>query len=105
MEKTEMIMQSDYMNGNATHEEYYGEIARECGKLTLPASPETLKAKLADDRHLNNIPLAAWNRLAKAQRNSIAPHVCKRSSGGCSLSDLVCVLKAAARIEAGEMID
>ena len=95
-----MITRQDYLDGKATFEEYYGEIARECGNLYLPVSTEEIREFLKTDKHLNNIPLAWWDAAARAQRTRIAPSVCKRTTGGCSLSDLVCVLKTSARIQA-----
>ena len=95
-----MITRQDYLDGKATFEEYYGEIARECGNLYLPASTEEIREFLKTDKHLNNIPLQRWDMAGLAQKSIIAPIVGKRDAGGCSLSDLVCVLKASARIQA-----
>lgn len=95
-----MITRQDYLDGKATFEEYYGEIVRECGNLYLPVSTAEIREFLKTDKHLNNIPLEWWDTAARAQRGRIAPHVCKRTKGGCSLSDLVCVLKESARIQA-----
>ncbi len=95
-----MITRQDYLDGKATFEEYYGEIARECGNLFLPVSTDEIRECLKTDKHLNNIPLKWWDGAALAQKSRIAPHVCKRTTGGCALSDLVCVLKESARIQA-----
>lgn len=95
-----MITRQDYLDGKATFEEYYGEIARECGNLYLPVSVNEIRECLKTDKHLNNIPLKWWDMAATAQKARIAPKVCKRTTGGCSLSDLVCVLKESARIQA-----
>lgn len=94
-----MITRADYMEKRATHEEYYGDIVRDCGALSLPVQLSTIRKALADgDEHLNSIPLKWWDHYGEMQRSRIAPHVCKRQTGGCSLSDLVCILKQAARM-------
>lgn len=101
-----MMTRQDYMarnsagDGMKAHRDYYGEIVREIEAhrpLALPATVDEIRAALEADEHLNNIPLIKWDSSGMAQRGVIAGYVRKRDPGGCSLGDLVCVLKEAAR--------
>ena len=93
-----MITRSEYMAGEATHQAYYGQFGRllihtvvtHIGRDNIAAS---------DDPHFNDIPLKKWDALQPAVMAT-----CGRSlrdangNAGVSLSDCVCVLKAAAHI-------
>ena len=94
-----MITRSDYLDGNVTHREYYGDIVANLPQLMLPGA-EAIKKALRKDENLNTIPLTVWDDLGQQQKAVIGREVCKRTNGGCSLSDLVCVLKEASRLSA-----
>ena len=110
----------DYMNGTIDHETYYRHLADTIGRERIEklvrhiATPDHLKAKMAGDEHLNNIPLHRWDALhpsvlqlvrengpavmavswpANAEKRVPLPF----GSVSWSLSESVCVLKAAAR--------
>ena len=90
----------DYLNKLCTHSEYYAQFGGHLVQATVlrKYSEATLRRRMAEDRHLNNLPLAAWDAMA----NSVKLHVCainKRLNGShsASLSDCVCTLKEAAR--------
>ena len=80
-----------------THDELYDMLidAIGLGALTryLPASKEDLAAAYAEDRHLNNIPLKKWDNLAPIARHNLL----RIGINSISLSDCVCLMKAAAR--------
>lgn len=91
------ITRQDYMNGKATHAEYYSQfvtpeiieiVRREIGEKKLLASK---------DVYLNNISLHRWDEIAS---NFIAPLIregLKKAGDGYSLAGGVCVAKNAAR--------
>ncbi len=98
-----MITRRQYMDHEFTHEEYYGQfatpavqnlVARNVGKDTLRRST---------DPYLNDIPLQRWDALAALLPSSVVSAIMdanESTHGGkraISLSDKVCVLKAAAR--------
>lgn len=89
---------SDYMNGRATHQGYYGAIVREAGiSLATWHALERVKHALAvGDEHLNTIPLKLWDELAYRQRPAVEP-VLREHGDFWSLAGGVCVAKEAAR--------
>jgi len=51
------------------HRQKYDALIRRCGGLELlkplmPVSIDCLRTKIAEDEHLNNIPLPAWDKAA-----------------------------------------
>lgn len=90
---------ADYMSGRVSHQAYYLSVAREAG-ISYEASaklPEIKAALAAGDEHLNTIPLRWWDERGESTRSAIARALKGRDPGGCSLADLVCVHKCAAR--------
>lgn len=97
-----------YMSGELTHAEYYGLLVELLGenalRQVLPGhrSAADWAALVAQDRHLNNVPLRSWDVLDSYVRDLL--RYVKRDdllaitgSGGWSVGDSVCVLKVAAR--------
>lgn len=95
-----MITRADYMEGRASHDAYYGEIAGELGYRFPAADIEKFKRALETDAHMNNIPLAWWDAQAVGLQSAIA-RILKPRGDHYSLAGGVCTLKAAARKAAG----
>jgi hypothetical protein len=59
-----MITRKDYLEGRATHDDYYMDVLQAMpGKPALPADLETIREKLKTDSALNNSPLHRWGGL------------------------------------------
>ncbi len=94
-----MITRNDYLEGRATHRQYYGEIVKASG-YTVPAALVD-KAKQAlrhNDPHIHG-DLDAWDRHAIAARWTIEPALKARGDGWC-LGTGVCAAKEAAMQQA-----
>ena len=93
-----MKTRTQYMNKEISHNEYYGQFATSGVIDLVRAAIGEDKIKNSTDESFNDIPLRQWDNL----NNSIRM-ICGRSiadangTGGISLSDTVCVAKAAAR--------
>ena len=88
-----MFTRKDYLNGECTHEEYYGQLVTQGMKdHIVRAIPQAL-AK-STDPVFNDIPLSTWDRLGMAYslRSEFKGLGDFRSKAG-----IVCVLKEAAR--------
>ena len=104
---------SDYMNGTVDHHTYYLAVADAIGRDTvdrlIPATVDEVVKALSVDEHLNNIPLARWDRMHASMTSAVRRRgsaVMAVSWSGqplpprtiCwSMGETVCVLKAAAR--------
>lgn len=102
---------AQYMRGDLTFSEYYGLLVEYIGehklRLVLPSkrdgstrTPSEWRALLAEDQHLNNVPLRRWDNLhtyVRANLRGGAELAAINGTGGWSLSDSVCVLKETAR--------
>lgn len=81
-----------------THKETYETIVNDIGLGAfiplMPVGLEQMKAALAEDQHLNNIPLKRWDNVTPAARHLMA----RIGITSTSLADGVCTLKAAARM-------
>jgi hypothetical protein len=89
-----------YMAGEVSHGDYYGQFVT-TSVLGLLPTPRVLDSK---DEHFNDIPLKTWDHLAGCLSPGVIAKVAESNAtvtaGGVrsiSLSDKVCVLKAAAR--------
>lgn len=92
-----MITRKDYLDGKATHSEYYGQWAEALTPLVVNAigARTLLNSK---DSHLNDIPLRCWDALHAAVLDLVGPSIGEANgTGGVSLSDTVCAAKEAAR--------
>lgn len=93
-----MYTRKQYMQKEVTHHEYYSQfvddqvlsLVRECiGMRDIKASK---------DPHMNDIPLQRWDSMYPELRYLKAQQMLVADPGGMSLSDGVCIAKAAARI-------
>lgn len=96
-----MITRADYIEGRASHDEYYLEIAKELGiKPDDEMIQRAKKALEAGDEHLNTIPLREWDVWAMSLLAFRSPEInrafCKRGTVP-AMADLVCMLKAVTR--------
>lgn len=92
---------SQYRKADGTkmeHHEVFGAVVNAIGldtcKLYLPEHTQVLAKAMKQDEHLNNIPLAKWDRLGRTMRSELN----RIGINSYSLSDLVCTLKQAARM-------
>ena len=92
-----MITRKEYMAGDATHEEYYSQFVD--GALLREVSRVIGTARIVEstDPHFNDIALADWDKAGA----SIPLHTLQKlreaqPGAGVSLSDRVCIVKAAA---------
>lgn len=86
--------------------DYYGALVEYIGEDALrrylpgDRTPAEWRALVADDFHLNNVPLRQWDDrhgLVRSLLRGGPEHVAITGSNGWSLSDSVCVLKETAR--------
>lgn len=93
-----MITRKEYMSKKATHEEYYGQFVNDSVVRIVKRSIGEDRIKNSTDEHFNDISLDSWDRLHGLIHNVVGKEVrLANGSGGYSLSDSVCVAKAAAR--------
>jgi hypothetical protein len=97
-----MFTRKQYMDGEVSHNDYYGQFVTD-GVIQLFDWALRDRIKKSIDPHFNDIPLRQWDQLAACLPKSVISVVCDANtsthSGGraYSLSDCVCVLKAAAK--------
>lgn len=98
-----MITRSDYMNGKATHDQYYADIVKAIGgpdNIQLPFSVERIREALSlGDEHLNSLPLINWDAFVPSLTG--ASSACKERGDRLSLATGVCILKCAAKMKSG----
>lgn len=111
-----MSKRSEYLKGDLTFHEYYGLLVELLGEGSLRAmlpgerTPDQWRELLADDPHLNNVPLAQWDfpgdgLVRQLVRAADADElVAITGSKGWSLSDSTCVLKETARRYAEQLV-
>lgn len=97
-----MFTRKDYIDGNCTHHQYYEQLANESNARTIlldyaKMQPEELAEKLAQDQHLNNIPLHTWDTLGVLLAAPFEKYGDYPTESG-----KVCTLKAMAKIIANE---
>jgi hypothetical protein len=91
-----------YMANECTHAEYYAQFVTEGLMNAVGSAIGVARIKASTDEHLNDIPLQQWDNLqglVKAYCGSALADSNASTSGGVrslSLSDCVCVAKAAA---------
>jgi hypothetical protein len=82
-----------------SHSEVYQTVVNAIGLARctayLPADRVTLKQKLAEDKHLNNIPLKKWDY---AKELGFGRELQRIGISIFSLADIVCTLKESARM-------
>lgn len=93
-----MITRQDYLEGRATHEQYYGEICADYyPHFDIPFVESVALALERGDEHLNSIPLVRWD--ARCPRPVPAALAAKFRERGdyATAAGLVCVMKFCAR--------
>lgn len=98
MEK--IITRKEYMDGKATHHDYYAQYVNNGIKETVKHSVTLEKLLASENKHLNDIPLAIWDGIATYQINTSSRihQIAKQAGESVTLAFGVCVAKAAARI-------
>lgn len=88
----------DYMNGRATHEEFYRAVNQTAGLAirNVPLIAEVKAALARGDQHLNSIPLGRWDVMAFHASASLS-RALKAHGDFYSLGGGVCCMKQAAK--------
>ena len=93
-----MFTRKQYMSNEVTHAEYYNQFVIDLIPLVRGAIGED-RIKASRDPYFNDIPLRRWDFLAALIPAETQRKIAEANgSGGISLSDKVCALKAAARL-------
>ena len=95
-----MYTRHQYLNSECTHSDYYDQFVTPAikGIVLSRYSKRQLTDALAQDKHLNSIPLASWDGLGaslKATPTGLGEKM-KEAGDYLTLAGIVCVLKAAA---------
>lgn len=95
----------DYMSGRISHDDYYGQFVTGAVIEAVKCSISETRIRRSQDPHFNDIPLGEWDDLAKCLPaktwSAVAHSNASTTRGGVpnvSLSDKVCLVKAAARM-------
>lgn len=96
-----MITRKQYINEEATHNEYYGQFAPSLVRLVETAIGRE-KIQASTDKYFNDIPLKKWDALQVPVMAICGAAIARASGGGVSLSDCVSAAKAAARLIRGD---
>ena len=96
------IYRKQYISGEKTFDEFYGQfVTNQVAEVVRVGIGEDL-VKASTDQHFNDIPLAQWDRLYGLIQMLVGRDVAEANGGGgVSLSDTVCVAKAAAKLIRG----
>jgi len=99
-----MIKRQQYVSGNVSHETYYGQ-------FVTPEVIDLVRTQIGEkairsskDPHFNDISLSKWDWLSQSIIHLVGPQIAEANrpspgaKTGISLSDTVCVAKAAARM-------
>jgi hypothetical protein len=92
----ELITRKDYLDGKATHRQYYGQIVKLAGISFSKDSKIVERCKNSKDPHYNDIGLPAWDVMAASR----APHIqtaLKKCGDFFTKAGGVCVMKEAVR--------
>lgn len=90
-----MITRKQRISGEFTHREYYGQFVNNSILKTVVSRIGLEALRKSTDEHLNDIPLARWDRLPLSRETL---ELLKEADPcGWSLSDKVCIYKQAAR--------
>lgn len=88
-----------YMAGECTHEQYYGQFVTPAVIQTVLQKIDEAQIKRSTDPAFNDIPLYKWDWLHSHIGTLVGRALMEANGGiGYSLSDTVCVAKAAARM-------
>ena len=95
-QEEEMLTRKQYLDGECTHREYYGQFVTDRIKQTVARHIGLDKLKESTDEHFNDIPLQRWDCCLIP--GTVAGWLRKAGDvGGESLADRVCVAKEAGR--------
>lgn len=92
----------DYMDNKCSHNDYYGQFVTADYERYVGEAIGVSRIKNSEDPHFNDIPLIKWDCLY-LPNDIMAKLASANGSGGTSLSDKVCVAKAAARMIQAEV--
>lgn len=96
-----MYTRQQYLNRECTHSDYYGQFVTPAIRDIVLSryNKKQLMDSLAQDEHLNSIPLASWDMLGASLEATLTGLGAKMKEAGdyLTLSGIVCVLKTAAR--------
>jgi len=92
-----MITRKKYIAGDATHEEYYSQFVDSILISIVSTVIGTTRIVESTDPHFNDISLADWDKAGECIPLRILQKLREAEPGaGVSLSDRVCIVKAAA---------
>ncbi len=96
--KTTKFSHEDYINKKCTHREYYAQFVTKGIKVMVESRIGLQRILNSKDEHLNDIPLAEWDRLAgcRMSGSQLIGTPTPRIDDG-SLSSAVCTFKEAAK--------
>lgn len=100
-----MKTRKQYLDGDATHREYYAQFVTEGIRQSVAQRIGHEKLKTASgDPHLNSIPLEEWDGISHFAHTSGVFEKMKAAGDALTLAGSVCILKEAARqwIEKGQ---
>jgi hypothetical protein len=92
-----MITRTQYLNGEATHDAYYGQFVTDAVVGLVRRWIGEKRIRASTDPNFNDIPLAQWDALHTDVISLCGAAIREAQGHGASLSDCVCIAKAAAR--------
>ena len=92
-----MFTRKQYMDKEVTHTEYYGQFVDGVMQEQVGLRIGVNRIINSKDKHLNDIPLKEWDNMEIMVRQHCGTSISMASGCGVSLSDCVCVAKAAAK--------
>jgi len=95
-----MFTRKEHLAGACTHREYYAQFSSFfMSRLAQEKSPEEWAALVAEDEHLNNVPLPFWDDLSRWYHEPLSSmNNLINGSRSWSLSLGVCAAKEAAKL-------
>lgn len=92
------ITRKDYLTGNATHEQYYGQFATDTVQRFVVRHIGEAAIRASRDPHMNDIPLHKWDYMHPVISSMCGAHLREAGVNAYALCDTVCIAKAAARV-------
>lgn len=89
-----MHTRKQYLAGDCTHSEYYGQFVDEGIKQEVLRKIGKTRLEKSKDLHLNDIPLRLWDTFPLHARTN---QLLKQAGTYGTLSDVVCIYKQAAK--------
>ena len=93
-----MFTRKQYMNKEVSHQEYYAQFVTPNVMHFVRNVIGEGPIRDSQDPHFNDIPLVRWDNLHPYILSLVGWKISKANGGGVSLSDTVCVAKAAAEM-------